>query len=133
VEVGLWAGNLAGGGSTGTTQFDWVEIVLGVPAGDFNEDGFVNAADYTVWRNTVNTSVTPWSGADGNGDGMVTRDDYSIWKVNYGKSAMLGTGATIDLAVVPEPGSMILAFLVVTGCGLQFPRRRLAPQPGRAR
>ena len=41
--------------------------------GDYNHDGVVDAADYTVWRDTYGQSVTENSGADGNGDGMIDR------------------------------------------------------------
>lgn len=53
--------------------------------GDYNADLVVNAADYTVWRDTLNaTGLTPFSGADGNGDGSVTEADYDVWRGNYG-------------------------------------------------
>ena len=60
LEVGLWAGNYGTGGTTGTTQFDWAEIITGVPAGDYNEDGLIDSADYTLWRDTMGQSVTKW-------------------------------------------------------------------------
>jgi hypothetical protein len=114
VEVGLWAGSYNGGISTGTTQFDWAQITLGVPAGDYNGDGIINAADYTVWRDSLGQSVTPYSGADGNGDGMVTSADYDIWKGNFGKTIPnVGSGSGTP---VPEPSSPLMA--VISFCGL---------------
>jgi glucose/arabinose dehydrogenase len=109
LEVGLWAGNY-GGGTTGSTQFDWAEIITGVPAGDFNEDGIIDAADYTVWRDTLGQTVTKWAGADGDGDGLVTLSDYSVWKQNYGLEIPDGAGS---LASVPEPSCVWLV-----ACGL---------------
>jgi predicted outer membrane repeat protein len=58
-------------------------------AGDYNNDGIVNAADYTVWRDSLGGTVTPYSVGDGNGDGVVDQDDYYIWAENYG--AQCGT------------------------------------------
>lgn len=49
------------------------------PSGDFNEDGTVDAADYTVWR-------------DGLG-GEYDEDDYTLWANNFGATngALAGT------------------------------------------
>ena len=48
------------------------------PLGDYNHNGIVDAADYTVWRDSSATSGSGLA-ADGNGDGMVTQLDYDIW------------------------------------------------------
>ena len=114
LEVGVWSGSYAGGISTGNTQFDWAQIILGVPAGDYNGNGIIDAADYTVWRDTLGQAVTPFSGADGNGDGMITSADLDIWKGNFGKTIPnLGSGAG---AAIPEPNSALL--LLLGSCGL---------------
>jgi hypothetical protein len=69
--------------------------------GDYNQDGIVGAADYTVWRNTQGQSVAPYSGADGDGDGVVSRSDYTLWKANFGNT--LGSGSTAAaLAALPS-------------------------------
>jgi hypothetical protein len=56
------------------------------PIGDYNDDGIVNAADYTVWRDNLGTSndlpnedpaVTP---------GEVTPEDYEVWKLHFGET-----------------------------------------------
>jgi hypothetical protein len=59
--------------------------------GDYNRDHAINAADYTLWRNSLNTSVPAFSGADGDGDGFIDRDDFALWKANFGAS--IATGA----------------------------------------
>ena len=56
--------------------------------GDFNHDGRVDAADYTVWR-----------------DGPADPVSYQIWKTNFGRS-LSGSSA---LASVPEPSSVVVA------------------------
>src|SRR5262249_46463761 len=38
-------------------------------AGDYNLDGVVDTADYSVWRDALYSIVTPYSGADGDGNG----------------------------------------------------------------
>ena len=55
--------------------------------GDYNRNGFVDAADYTVWRNTLGqTALVPFTGADGNGDGNVTGADFLVWKSHFGQT-----------------------------------------------
>jgi hypothetical protein len=132
LEVGLWAGNYPTGSTNGTTQFDWAEIVLGVPAGDYNEDGFVDAADYTVWRNTVGDTVTAWSGADGDGDGMVTDADYDAWKANFGK-IIPDLGGSGSSSIVPETNAAVVVFAGGILCWFRARRRRHRPIQGSAR
>lgn len=65
--------------------------------GDYNGDGVVDAADYTVWR-----------------DGPADPPGYGVWRDNYGAGA---AGAV----AVPEPTSMVLAMLMA---GFAAGRRR---------
>src|SRR5262249_9628536 len=70
------------------------------PPGDYNGDGLVNAADYTVWKNAFNTSTIIYgSGADGNFDGKIDASDYTIWRDNFQDAAGAGGLST----AVPEP------------------------------
>ncbi|MCA9239273.1 MAG: endo-1,4-beta-xylanase, partial [Planctomycetales bacterium] len=47
--------------------------------GDYNRDGVVDAADCTVWRDSLDqTVVGPYAGADGDGDGRVGSGDYLV-------------------------------------------------------
>jgi Tol biopolymer transport system component len=72
------------------------ELTTDMPdlTGDYNEDGIVNTADYTVWRNTLGqTGLTPYSGADGNGDGTIGPEDYGIWKLHFGETIPQGAGS----------------------------------------
>ena len=56
--------------------------------GDYNFNGVVDAADYSVWRDTVGS--TNDLRADGSGaaagvpDGVVDELDYDFWKANFG-------------------------------------------------
>ena len=88
--------------------------------GDYNSDGRVDAADYTVWRNTLGQSGIGLP-ADGDGDNTVTSLDYGIWKMNYGETA--GSGSVANrVSVVPEPSSLTLTILALCTCRLR--RRR---------
>jgi cyclophilin family peptidyl-prolyl cis-trans isomerase len=92
---------------TGTT------LTLTVVAADYNHDGIVNAADYTVWRDTMGAHVTAFTGADGSGNGIIDQADYTVWKNNFGEtsggSSGSGSGALGNGTAVPEPASVILA------------------------
>lgn len=77
-------------------------------AGDYNEDGTVDAADYTVWRDNLGQAIVlPNEDAT---PGMVTQEDYDVWKANFG--AVLGAGSG-SLASVPEPGTLGLVLLLL--------------------
>jgi hypothetical protein len=75
-------------------------------AGDYNDDGTVDAADYVVWRSTQGGTVARGDGADGNFDGQVNQQDLAVWRANFGK--VYPTQAAGLAAVVPEPGTLIL-------------------------
>lgn len=72
--------------------------------GDFNNDGTVDLADYTVWRNNLGATGTGLA-ADGNGDSVVDAADYLVWKEHFGQSASGSAGA---ITTVPEPGAVLL-------------------------
>lgn len=78
-------------------------------AGDYNGDGAVDQADYTIWRDSLGRSVTAFTDADGNGDGVVDQHDYVAWKANFGRKIDLS--AVQSVAAVPEPESMGLALI----------------------
>lgn len=91
---------------------DILPLLAGVP-GDYNGDGFVNAADYTVYRNRksgiggttlINEAVTP---------GEVTIEDFNYWKANYGNPLGTGAGKSLSTASVPESASIALVCAAV--------------------
>ena len=95
--------------AAGTSLFG-VELNVPTPQnGDYNGDGMVNAADYTVWRNTLGTNVN--LSADGNGNRMIDVGDYDEWRNRYG--TMLGAGAAAIHESVPEPGLPLMMIAAV--------------------
>jgi autotransporter-associated beta strand protein len=69
--------------------------------GDFNDDGVVDAADYTLWRDTLGSTTR--LAADGNHNGMIDANDYPIWKSHFGDRADGGAPTP-----VPEPAAILL-------------------------
>lgn len=56
--------------------------------GDYNGDGWVDAADYQLWKSEFGS--TDNSPADGNGDGVVNLADYTVWRDNVRSRPTLG-------------------------------------------
>jgi hypothetical protein len=99
-------------------------ILVDLLPGDYNDDGAVDAADYTVWRDTLGDSVSIQTiGADGNGDGEITVADYQVWKSNFGKSLAPQPGAGSS---VPEPVGMSLVGIALVTASFVSNRGRLA-------
>ena len=101
---------------------------------DYNGNGVVDAADYTVWRDSLN-QMGPGLPADGNRNGVVDQPDYEFWKLNFGLvippgagsvGVGLGAGSPADSGLsagstVPEPAS---GALLAGALGFLFLRRR---------
>ena len=73
------------------------------PLGDYNHNYIVDAADYTVWRDTLGSTTDLRANGDNTGAsaGKIDQADFLIWRANFG--AHLGMRAA-----VPEPASAIL-------------------------
>jgi hypothetical protein len=68
-------------------------------AGDYNDNGIVDAADYVVWRKNLNTGATlPNDDTPG-----VDQNDYTRWRANFGSTGSAGSGETLDGVVVLGP------------------------------
>lgn len=89
----------------------------GILPGDYNDDGTVDIADYTVWRDNLGAAITlPGDSSPG----MVSPGDYDIWKLNFGVSS---TTSSLHASSIPEPAAVWL-LLVGSGCWLVAMRRR---------
>jgi len=81
-----------------------------VLAGDYNDDGVVDAADYVVWRKHLATDM-PLANETVS-LGQVDQDDYDAWRANFG--ATNGSGnSLIDIA--PEPTAALLVLVGLSG------------------
>ena len=93
-----------------------ITVVSALP-GDYNRNGTVDAADYTVWRNSVGSTSN--LAADSNGNHTIDTDDYAFWKAHFGETVggpgSGSAGASPSQAAVPEPMtlSLILGGLMV--------------------
>ena len=80
-------------------------------AGDYNHNGFVDAADYTLWHDTLDS--TSQLAADGNGDGVINNADYTHWSNRLGN--VVGSGGSLSTFAIPEPASGILGLITLLG------------------
>lgn len=84
-------------------------------AGDYNGNGKVDAADYTIWRNTLGSTTDLRANGDdtGSSTGKIDQADYVVWKKNFGaangtgSSSLFGTAST----ALPEPGTGLMSCL----------------------
>ncbi|MGL4514542.1 MAG: hypothetical protein ACRCT8_15750 [Lacipirellulaceae bacterium] len=107
---------------SGAVSYAPVSISAGVQ-GDYNGDGAVNAADYTVWRDNVGGTGLPNEG--GVSLGAVDQADYLFWRSRYGASTPAATSVA-----VPSPASSLLAWMGVAGLLASTVRRsELNPLP----
>ncbi|QDU89528.1 hypothetical protein Pla175_29200 [Pirellulimonas nuda] len=96
---------------------------IGLP-GDFNGDGSVDAADYTVWRDALGTTASLGGNGDetGGSANLVDAADYALWKQSFGASLSVGPAATAA-AGVPEPSSLLVCLLAGAAGAASLARR----------
>jgi hypothetical protein len=82
--------------------------------GDYNGNGVVDAADYTVWRDSLGQMGTNLP-ANGNNSGAsankIDSADYTYWKTRFGNMTPMGAGAGSFASAVPEPDGAALLLL----------------------
>ncbi|HEX4414438.1 MAG TPA: SUMF1/EgtB/PvdO family nonheme iron enzyme [Lacipirellulaceae bacterium] len=103
-------GTLSSASENDDTGFRLARIatVAGLP-GDYNGNGVVDMADYVIWRDHLGTSFQLANEVAGTTPGTVTQEDYTAWRARFGNTSGAGTGASLQGASVPEPGSVLLA------------------------
>lgn len=77
--------------------------------GDYNNNLAIDAADYTIWRDTLGSDTD--FRANGNNEGVsedfIDMADYDTWKAGFGKTAASGAtytvGDTINMRMVYTP------------------------------
>jgi hypothetical protein len=132
-----WTGVTPTGAFTVESPYTWNlsqldttgEVTLAPAAplpGDYNQNGMVDAADYTVWRDRVGQSVTlAIENPAALTPGLVDAEDYAFWKANFGNvlpnpgagrgaaGYPLGASAAALPAAVPEPASLVLGLIAI--------------------
>jgi hypothetical protein len=98
--IGLWEAATGAGGQPG----------------DYNDNGVVDAADYVLWRDTLNTPTTLPNDST---PGDVSQADYTVWQQNFGSNGT--AGASVN--AVPEPLSAMLAVAAAAVLFALRPRR----------
>jgi hypothetical protein len=86
-----------------------VTYVTAAVAGDYNGNGIVDAADYTVWRDHLGQTFT-LPNRDSTNSGPINSADYTFWKTHFGNTSGSGAG---QAGSVPEPTSLILALSAI--------------------
>jgi hypothetical protein len=83
-------------------------------AGDYNDDGIVDAADYVIWRKALSSGATSLPNETAS-LGVVDQEDYAAWRTNFGATQNESAAAG---AAVPEPSvwAMILLGLCSNLC-----------------
>ena len=75
-------------------------------AGDYNFNGIVDAADYTVWRDTLGSTTDLRADASGptvgTPNGIIDQADYDFWKSHVGNTL---AGAAATTSAPPSPPS----------------------------
>lgn len=97
-------------------------VVMPGVDGDYNGDGFVDAADYTVWRDNLGNASTLLNRDPTNEDPLVNQLDYAYWKTNYNPSG--GGASSSVVGGVPEPAGVVLALLALGAAFGWRPRQR---------
>ena len=99
--AGLYAGIRGLANSSASTfrvdRFSYGQATPGAPLpGDYNGDGAVDSADYTVYRDQVGQPAGSLT-ADSDGSGVVDAVDLTTWAVNYG-ARLPGSAAPVAAA-----------------------------------
>ena len=106
---------IAGAGIGPTGEFEAWRAVLDpsteLPA-DYNDDGIVDAADYTRWRDALGGTAGQLEN-NING-GPISTAHYDTWKDIFG-AASPGNASFASMPAVPEPGSATLLVLQLAG------------------
>lgn len=74
-------------------------------AADFNDDGYVNAADLLKWKQAFGQTAV----GDANNDLRTDGNDFLIWQRQNGSGPAASENATATAAAVPEPSTLAIS------------------------
>ena len=98
-------------------------VVAAALAGDYNDDGMVDAADYVVWRKSLETGMALAN--ETRSIGVTDAEDYDAWTVNFGALAEIGGGNIGSTSpAVPEPSSVALSIIALCIANFNINRNR---------
>ena len=92
-----------------------VTLVSSMLDGDFNNDGIVDLADYTVWRDNLGSTDESGIGYAGDGFAGVDAADYQLWNTNFGLA--VGAQGINEAQAVPEPSAAVLMASLIASVG----------------
>jgi glucosylceramidase len=95
-----------------------LKILSNYLPGDFNEDGVIDAADYTKWRDAMSAGAS--SLPNDPTPGTVDESDFLYWRDHFGETSSPGSGAGAAQSAVPEPTTATL--LLIAGAALAISR-----------
>ena len=93
--------------------------------GDFNLDGLVDAADFTIWQDTHGS--TSDLRADGDMNGVVGPEDYLLWRDHFGTTHR--SGGSFYIVAEPDHGNA-WPMVVVWVALCHFRRQHNLPEDG---
>lgn len=95
--------------------------------GDYNRDGRVDTADYTLWRDSVGQRGSGLV-ADANHDNVVDSNDYVAWQERFGFVAASAAGQSSLAHSSPEPAAVVQA---LTAAAIMFLSRCRSRRPAK--
>src|SRR4029077_6096917 len=86
--------------------------VGGAVLGDYNNNGIVDAADYTIWQDTLGSHTGLRANGDNTGASanVIDQADFIFWKAHFGVPPGSGSGGDANIAA-PEPATLVMLLL----------------------
>jgi autotransporter-associated beta strand protein len=116
-QLGLGTYGAIGSGADFESSFFSGTGLLGITtlpisglAGDFNNDGYVDAADYSLWRDNEGAVEGTLENV-GEVLGVIGSEHYDLWASNYG--ATIYAAASTSAVAIPEPHASALLLLAL--------------------
>jgi hypothetical protein len=95
-------------------------------AGDYNDDGVVDSADYVIWRTSQSNGVA-LPANEVSGIGTTDDADYDDWRSSFGIVEAPGSGTGLSggaSLTVPEPATSMMILTVGGAAAVGLRRRR---------